>query len=124
MRNEGKKTNPCFRQLCTSEPSTKGTSHITVIPDPPYKRALAWLSSLHFHLRYGRSRSRQLTSSPPLYFFLMLLRSMALWSLVDLRQKFVAKAAKRGPTGLVSNGPTILNKFALSVRLMVVMSQT
>lgn len=66
----------------------------------------------------------QLTSSPPLYFFLMLLRSMAVWSLVDLLHKFAANAVKPEANGIGSSGPLILNKFALSMRLMVVMPLT
>lgn len=66
----------------------------------------------------------QLTSSPPLYFFRMLLRSMVVWSLVDFLHKFVAKAVKPEAAGIGPSGPMILNKFALSMRLMVVMPLT
>lgn len=66
----------------------------------------------------------QLTSSPPLYFFLMLLRSMAVWSLVDFLHKFFANTVKPEANGIGSCGPLSLNKFALSMRLMVVMPLT
>lgn len=54
----------------------------------------------------------------------MLLRSMIVWSLVDFLHKFVANAIKPEATGIGSSGPLRLNKFALSMRLMVVMPLT
>lgn len=120
-RLKGKEANPCFIQLCTSKPTTTPQQDRGTVQFYPMHAIIKqWCGYCLYTLTSETTRSHQtqLTSSPPLYVFLMLLRSMAVWQLVDVLQQYDASAIKRDPSGLLSCGAMSCSQGVLSMRLM------